>query len=239
VAHAGRLPHRARSAHLCGIVTTERVRALVETLWQYHRLGHQLAPADAILVLCSHDLAIAGYAAGLFREGWAPLLVCSGGLGSITKHLWSEPEADQFARIAAGIGVPGDRILVENRSTNTGQNVEFTRALLDQLGLHPQSFLLVLAPYMERRGYATFARVWPGPRVIVASPRVSFDEYAARFANPALSRDDLISIVAGDLQRIRSHAQKGFQIEQEIPADVWAAFEELVALGYDRYLVRE
>jgi hypothetical protein len=34
------------------------------------------------------------------------------------------------------------------------------------------------------------------------------------------------------------YPERGFQIEQEIPADVWQAYEELVKAGYDRHLLR-
>src|SRR4051794_40177625 len=105
----------------------ERVRALAGTGWDYHLLHHRLAPADVILVLCSHDMAVAARGAQLWLEGWAPRLVYSGGLGSITRQMWSEPEADQFARVAAAMGVPPEQILIENQSTNTGENVRFTR----------------------------------------------------------------------------------------------------------------
>ena len=44
--------------------------------------------------------------------------------------------------------------------------------------------------------------------------------------------------VVGDLQRIRLYPEKGFQIRQEIPDDVWAAYEVLVDSGYDRYLAK-
>ena len=107
----------------------ERIHALVETIWHYHQLNHELARADAILVLCSHDRRVAECGARLWLEGWAPLLIFSGGLGSITSRLWSEPEADQFAAVARAMGVPDDRILV-NASTNTGENILFTRQLL-------------------------------------------------------------------------------------------------------------
>ena len=85
--------------------------------------------ADAILVLCSHDTVVAARGAELFLGGWAPLLIFSGGLGGITRRIWREPEADQFARIAVAMGVPPERILIENQSTNTGENVRFTRRL--------------------------------------------------------------------------------------------------------------
>ena len=218
-------------------VRTPRVTELAKRVWRYHQLQHQLARADVILVLCSYDTAVAERGAQLFLDGWAPLLVFSGGLGSITRRLWSEPEADQFARIAIGMGVPADRILIENQSTNTGENVLFTRRMLAGRGIDPGTFILVQKPYMERRAYATFARMWPGKPAIATSPQASFEDYLDRYANGALSPDEVISIMVGDLQRIRMYPARGFQIEQEIPPDVWSAFEELVLAGYDKHLI--
>ena len=215
----------------------DRLRVLVEKIWDYHHLDHQLSPSDAILVLCSHDTAVAACGAELFLQGWAPLLIFSGGLGAITRHLWREPEADQFARIAVGMGVPEDRILIENQSTNTGENVLFTKRLLAEKGLDPQTFIVVQKPYMERRSYATFSKVWPEKPVRVTSPRLSLDEYLRACSHGALSQADVISIMVGDLQRIRLYPDKGFQIPQVIPDDVWRAYEELVRAGYDKYLI--
>src|ERR671917_247981 len=100
----------------------EQTYALAETLWNYHRMNHPVAKADAILVLCSHDERVAERGAQLFLEGWAPLLIFSGGQGAITKALWDEPEAERFARIAVSLNVPRERILIEPNSTNTGEN---------------------------------------------------------------------------------------------------------------------
>lgn len=218
------------------LAMNERVRALARTIWDYHRLNHTLEPADAILVLCSHDTAVAERGAQLFLDGWAPLLIFAGGHGAITRRLWTEPEADRFARIAIERGVPAGKVLVENQSTNTGENVEFTRRLLRGRGIDPDTFIVVQKPYMERRSYATFMKRWPGKRVVVTSPQVPFEEYLARYSNAALSEADVIGIMVGDLQRIRDYPVRGFQIPQEIPADVRAAFDELVRLGYDTHL---
>jgi uncharacterized SAM-binding protein YcdF (DUF218 family) len=215
----------------------DRARYLAQVLWDYHQLGHELVPSDAILVLCSHDLRVAERGAELFLQRWAPLLIFSGGLGSITRALMTIPEADQFAEVARQMGVPPDRILIENRSTNTGENVRFTRALLETLGLAPGSFIVVQKPYMERRSYATFRKVWPEPQVRVTSPQVSMDEYLRGYTHGSLSAHDVISIMVGDLQRIRLYPDRGFQIPQDIPDDVWAAYEELVRAGYDQRLV--
>lgn len=215
----------------------DRIRALAQKIWDYHQLRHEVSHADAILVLCSHDTIVAERGAELFLQGMAPLLVFAGGSGAITGRLWHEPEADLFARIARDRGVPETCMLVENRSTNTGENVSFTRRLLADRGLDPRSFILVQKPYMERRAYATFRKVWPEKAIQVTSPRVTLADYLARHAHEALSPDDVVSIMVGDLQRIRIYPAKGFQIEQEIPDEVWAAYEELVKAGYDRHLV--
>jgi hypothetical protein len=44
--------------------------------------------------------------------------------------------------------------------------------------------------------------------------------------------------MVGDLQRIKIYPEKGFQIAQEIPDDVWQAYEQLVAMGFDRHLAK-
>lgn len=211
--------------------------ALAETIWNYHLMKHQVAKADAILVLCSHDERVAERGAQLFLEGWAPLIIFSGGQGAITKTLWDEPEAERFARIAMGLNVPLENILIERKSTNTGENVQFTRKLLEERGLDPLKFIIVQKPYMERRSYATFLRYWPEKQVIVTSPQVSFRDYLAEYSNRSLSAADVIGIMVGDLQRIKLYPALGYQISQEIPDEVWSAFEGLVRAGFDKYLI--
>jgi len=211
---------------------------LAETIWNYHLMKHQIAKADAILVLCSHDERVAERGAQLFLEGWAPLIIFSGGHGAITRQLWDEPEAERFARIGMTLGVPREKILVETNSTNTGENVQFTKRLLAERGLDPQKFIVVQKPYMERRSYATFRRYWPEKEVVVTSPQGSFRDYLAEYSNRSLSAADVVGIMVGDLQRLKLYPALGYQVAQEIPDEVWSAFERLVRAGYDKYLIR-
>lgn len=215
-----------------------QIYELAKKIWDYHHMNMRLEKADAIFVLCSHDTIVAECAAQLFLDGWAPLLIFSGGYGVITKNLWNEPEADKFAEIAIKMGVPKGKIIVENKSSNTGENVSLTKKILENLHLSPQKFILVQKPYMERRTFATFKKVWPEKDFIVTSPQVSFDDYLTNYSNKALDRDHVISIMVGDLQRIKIYPDKGFQIYQEIPADIWDAYEKLVEAGYTKHLVK-
>ena len=108
-------------------------------VWDYHHVHHTLRKADCIVVLGSHDTRVAERGAELFLEGWAPLVVFSGHLGSLTSGIWTRSEAEVFAEIAVERGVPRDRILLESRSTNTGENVDFTRQLLAEKDLDAAS----------------------------------------------------------------------------------------------------
>lgn len=217
----------------------DTIRGMITRVWRFHQMHQTPSASDAILVMCSHDTAVAERGAELQLEGLAPLLIFSGGLGSITRKFWTGSEAERFAAIAIGLGVPADRILLETRSSNTGENVLFTRRLLADRGIEVRRVILVHKPYMERRAWATFRRLWPAVEVTVTSPRVPLDQYLEHYANAALSEHDVISIMVGDLQRLRLYPARGFMIEQEIPPDVWDAFERLVAAGYDTHLVTE
>ena len=215
-------------------MVTAEVLSWAKQLWQYHHMQHTLSKADCILVLGSHDTRVAHRGAEIYLEGWAPLLIFSGGLGRLTAGAWTQSEADLFAQIAIERGVPATAILIENRSTNTGENILFTQQLLKENGLSPQKFILVQKPYMERRSYATFKKHWPEKELVVTSPQIHFEAYA----NAEISMEKVINIMVGDLQRIKLYPEKGFQIYQPIPDDVWQAYEHLVAAGFDQQLIK-
>lgn len=215
-------------------MVNDEVIALAQVLWDYHHMQHVPEQADCIFVLGSHDRRVANRGAELYLQGWAPMLIFSGGLGNLTKDIWTETEADQFAAIAMDMGVPASAILVENESTNTGENILFTQELLQERGLDPQTFIVVQKPYMERRSYATFKKHWPDKKLLVTSPQISFQDYPTE----DISFERVINVMVGDLQRIKIYPSRGFQIYQEIPDPVWNAYERLVELGFDKHLAR-
>ena len=100
---------------------------LAQAIWNYHHLHHPLQPSDLILALGSNDTRVADYAADLYLQGFAPLLMFSGNVGALTKDHFTKPEAEVFADIARQKGVPDEAILLEPESTNTGENIDFSR----------------------------------------------------------------------------------------------------------------
>jgi uncharacterized SAM-binding protein YcdF (DUF218 family) len=216
-------------------ILTASILEKAQLLWNYHHMNHHPKKSDCILVLGSHDLRVAERGAELYLQGYAPLLVFSGGLGNFTKETWTSSEADLFAERAIEMGVPGDVILRENKSTNTGENIQFTKRLLQEHGMNPDTFLLVQKPYMERRSYATFKQNWPEKQLLVTSPQINFEDYP----NHEIPIEKVINIMVGDLQRIKHYPAKGFQIYQEIPAEVWAACESLINDGFNKHLMKD
>jgi uncharacterized SAM-binding protein YcdF (DUF218 family) len=205
------------------------------TVWNYHHVHHALEKADCIIVLGSHDTRVAERGAEVFLAGWAPLVVFSGRLGALTSGMWSRPEAEVFADVAVARGVPRERILIESRSTNTGENVDFSKRLLEETGIRPKKAIAVQKPYMERRTLATFAQRWPELEIVVTSPQIDFDGYPTG----EIRKDDVIHVMVGDLQRLIVYARKGWSAPQYVPPEVLEAYEGLVAAGYTRRLVRE
>jgi uncharacterized SAM-binding protein YcdF (DUF218 family) len=225
----------------CGRPAASRIMPSVgiddwaQIVWDYHHVGHALEKADCIIVLGSHDTRVAERGAEVFLGNWAPLLVCSGHLGALTRAMWTRSEAEVFADIALGLGVPRDRILVEARSTNTGENVDFSRQLLAERGIEARKAIAVQKPYMERRTLATFRQRWPELEVVVTSPQVAFDAYPTG----DIRKDDVIHIMVGDLQRLIVYGRKGWSAPQAVPAEVMEAYDRLVEAGYTRRVLKE
>ena len=210
----------------------------LQVLWDYLCLGQPPRKADCIVGFGNFNTNIARRAAELWHQGYAPWVLFTGGLGRNTEGLLPEPEAVRFARVAMECGVPAEAILIEDRSTNTKENILFTRQLLESRGLPCGHILGVHQPFMERRIRAALGVYWPELRFDVTSPQVTIPEYLADAKDQGVSEEASISVIVGDFQRMDLYAKKGYQLPEVIPAEAWKAFRTLVALGYDSQLAK-
>lgn len=205
----------------------------VHILWEYHHVHHIPEKADLIFVLGSNDPRVAVRAAQLFRQGLAPHILFSGGTGRFTSGR-TLSEAKEFATVAIGEGVPAECILTEPKSTNTGENIRFSRALLEEEGLRIHKILAVQKPYMERRTLAALQAQWKEVETRVTSPTCSFEEYLT----DTLTKDFVINAMVGDFHRILEYPKQGFATEQPVPTEVSEAFHTLVTAGYTDQLLK-
>ena len=195
-------------------------------LWDYHRLNHALVPSDGIFVFGSNDLRVAAHAADLFHAGLAPWILFSGAHGRMTQD-WPETEAAAMARVARDLGVPDDAILVEDRATNTGENIRFSRELLQSSKRVLATAIIVQKPYMERRTIAALDVQWPGIAFRASSPPLDFHQYCTGELTPGL----VTEAMTGDFQRILDYPALGFASAQPVPPEAMAAYSLLTAAG--------
>ncbi|SFO81188.1 YdcF family protein [Enterovibrio norvegicus] len=194
----------------------------LETIWNYHRLGHTPEQCDCIFVLGSNDVRVAEQAAALYHQGLAPYVMISGGKGRFTEDAFEKSEAETFAEILIDEGVPASALLLEKKATNSGENITLSYALMKEKGLSFQRLLLVQKPFMERRAFATFMKQWPEPvqSVLVTSQAVSLIDYP----NEDLPFDMVVDAMIADFERIQTYPAQGFQIEQDVPKEVLDAY---------------
>ncbi len=191
------------------------------------RLVHSPVPADAILTLGSFDVQAAVHAARLWKAGFTPVVIMSGGVahrGDVLDTGWDRPEARVFADVARGEGVAADALQVEERAQNTGDNFVFGRAIAEAAGHWVAKLLVVAKPYMTRRGFATGRKVWPEVGLVMQCEEIDVADYFAREADPERT---LLALI-GDLHRIVVYPALGFHIEQPVPQSVVAAMGRLV-----------
>ena len=210
----------------------------LRVIWDYLGMHQEPQKAGCIVGFGNFNTDIARRAAELYHQGYAPKILFTGGLGRNTEGLLPEPEAMRFANVAMECGVPAEDIILEDKSRNTKENIEFTRALLEELGIPHDHILGVHQPFMERRIVAAMGVYWPEQSFSVTSPQVSIPEYLVRAREQGITENASVSVIVGDFQRIELYAQLGYQLPQYIPDEAWEAYHALVAMGFDKQLAK-
>jgi uncharacterized SAM-binding protein YcdF (DUF218 family) len=143
-----------------------------------------LRPADILFLPGGSDPAIPERAAELYRAGFAPLLLPSGGVSVKTgkfngvkrkKDIYSgeyRSDCAFYVDVLRKCGVPDEAILEEDESGFTKENALFSRALTDRLGLHIASAIIVCKNFHARRSLMCYQLAYPGADIAVAPVEV-------------------------------------------------------------------
>ncbi|MBT8227969.1 MAG: YdcF family protein [Dactylosporangium sp.] len=205
----------------------------VEILWDYHDMHHELRPCDLGIGLGSHDPGVAMCATELFHAGMFPRIVFTGANAPTTIGRFPRGEAVHYREHAIEHGVPADAILIETAATNTGQNFDYTRRLIDDQGISIASAIVISRPYQQRRAYATCKKLWPELDILCASHALTLDDYVTMINDV----NRVINMLVGDTQRIEVYAEQGFAIPQDMPDQVRDAYQRLAKAGFTSRLV--
>jgi uncharacterized SAM-binding protein YcdF (DUF218 family) len=210
------------------------VDRLAKILWNYHRLNQKINKSDIIWGLGCSYLEVAEKTSQLYLEGFAPLIIYTGGYGKITSGKFKETEAQTFKNISEKMGVPVKNILIEDRSTNTLESIANVKPIFKDRFPNLKSIIVVTKPYMERRAFATFSKQFPGQVIYVTSPSIKFEQFTNKLVDKGLT----INLMVGDLQRIIEYADISL-VPQIIPPSVNDAYHQLISLGYTQQLLNQ
>lgn len=216
----------------------DKIKEKLKVIWDYMKLNQPLEKCDLIIGCGCANLDIPVKCATLLKEGYAPKILFAGGLGKITKESFKKPEAEIYRDIAIEQGINEKDILIETKSTNTGDNFRFASEVLDRNNIKYDSILIVHKPLNERRTLSSAKAIFKNKHLIITSYDITFEEYFRKLDSKPL--EDIIkgiSIVLGDIQRIVIYPQFGWQVENEIPETVKEAYYYLKKLGFSKYIL--
>ena len=176
--------------------------------------------ADVILVGGCSDVGLADRAAEIYHAGIAPKIVISG----YQSNFIQITEAQLLAHRCRELNVPENDIVLEELASNTGENIRFGAEIIGRV----RSVILIHKPYMSLRFLATAEAQWPTPQpaFYTTCQDISFEEYSKLYG-----LEITVHRMLGDMKRMNSYVEQGYQTQQNIPTEAWAAYDKLVSLG--------
>lgn len=138
----------------------ENNHRLFDATYDYLAEEDPLEKADIIFVFGAKTPLRAEKAAQLYNVGLADIVFMSGG-NSFYGEKDAIPEAEKYKKIAADLGVPEDKILVEIKSITIPDNVRSSLNMWDEMELRPAKIIAVNSPYSQRRGWSLFKKYLP------------------------------------------------------------------------------
>jgi len=195
----------------------------LQTIQDYLCIHDEPEPADAIFIFGSVLLPpVWERAAELYHQGFAPLIVTTGYAGPSAQKLGIASEGSFLAEKLMTLGVPSRAIIVEEKSSNTLENVTFGMRALKERGLSVQKLLLVAKPMHMRRCVATFARQFPDVTTLSCPPVLTLAQTVDR------PYEEFVDRVAGEVERLERYAGPNGSIKpQAIPDSVRQAVAKI------------
>lgn len=137
---------------------------------------------DAFFVFGNNDLKVMDNVAKRYFEckkhGKAPIIFVSGlgGHATASGHIFGKSEAETIQHRLLALGVPKEAIIIETKAKNSGQNVEFTDAIMKSMTNHQFDHILIFgSPTNVGRQIRTYEQqsTYPWKRISTQSPTVA------------------------------------------------------------------
>lgn len=225
---------------------------LAKLIWDYMNVDTPISKfpkCEVIICLGSIDTLPAERAVQLYKNGISNKILFTGRSGPFPHGVSPKvSEARMLADVAIIEGVPENSIMLEEKSTNTGENVIFGSKLLKAKKIKAKNVAIAHMPSSLRRDYLTLLKQWPKPqpKFYMSSPQISLENYCIRGYKEKLNLEYVINSMLGDFQRCFIYGVRGFTTPIEVafgkstPKKVKEAYLNLIVAGYGKeYLLRD
>lgn len=225
----------------------------------------QINKADILVLLGNSIPFTIKVAAEAFNNNLCDKILINGGIGHSTELLRNEirkdsqlkfievenrAEADIFFDIMTKVyNIPSDKIIVENKSTNCGDNALKAVELLEKLDISYNSLLLIQDPTMQLRTYASFLKyVNKEVKLINYAPFIPVIDWNLKLTNTAINgiwdEQRYLELIMGEIPRLRDDTDgygpngKNFIAHVDIPKEIEEHYNILKEVIKDESLFR-
>ncbi len=209
-----------------------KVLSEAETLFQYlYKKDLIIEKCDLIIGFGHFDMKIPRKCAQLYEQGMSRKVLFTGGRGAGSADL-KKPEAVEFKLevLRNCEAVPADGIIIEDQSTNTGENIAFSQKVLYSLNPHftfergIHKVIAVASPYRQRRVYLCLKKAYPHLIILNCPPESDFQQELKLFKE---KNEDLVNHLIGEIERLILYPKKGFIEYERIPDDIYKIYFKL------------
>lgn len=218
----------------------EEIKKDVEILWEYLCLDVDEIKVECIIGLGSILTNIPKKCAELYKKGLGEYIVFTGNCGKGTEGVISKTEAEIFKELAVKEGVPENKIFIETKATNTYENYKYTKKLLSDNNLEPNSFLIVGKPYQEKRAKAIAEKELINKKFEISCFNIKLDDFMEYVESSNLmTKDDVINEMVGEININKLVPKYGLQTYCELSEKVENSYKKLLSMGYNKYIIND
>lgn len=206
-------------------------------LYNYLCDRDDIKKCTTVITCGSSDLSVVEETANINHECHPMCFIFSGKEGKGTRGKYEHSEAYRFAEYAESFGIFNIKMILEEKSINTLQNIRYSYRIIRKNKRYIDSSFLVIVhkPYVLKR-VKLICKRW-GIDSKVSCLKANFRDYLKYVTSKGyMSEDDIINELVGEIFYIKHSFLFGLA-RNRIPSEVMDAYLFLKKKGYNRYII--
>lgn len=201
-----------------------------ETIYNYLNIKENLTDSDLILGCGCMDTTIVEVCNVLYKQLHSQKVLFSGKSGKGTIGKISSSEAQRFKNYAIELGIPAEKILLEEYARTTKENIKKSIRKVKF-----EKITIVHKPYVLKRCDQICKKLKINYQL--ATINLSFKEYINKvIVDKSMTLDDIINELVGEIFILKHY--KIFRISKiSIPKEVIKSYFFLKKKGYKKYAI--